>query len=144
MSLEIQPATSSISSRVLEHKADIDKVQEWLCHESISTTRVYDERARGLRIHPRIRSPTAERLTWLDRLNLAWPGLAWLGLGCWGYQYVSPVWLLRSGSCRSNLMHEMQVSAISGYPCLKKDQSPTAGSKLQQTWLGVYIWRCNL
>lgn len=35
-------ATSATSA--LEHNADIAKVQEWLGHASISTTRVYDRR----------------------------------------------------------------------------------------------------
>jgi integrase len=30
--------------RALEHNADIAKVQEWLGHANISTTRVYDRR----------------------------------------------------------------------------------------------------
>jgi site-specific recombinase XerD len=35
-------ATAATSA--LEHRADIAKVQEWLGHASISTTRVYDRR----------------------------------------------------------------------------------------------------
>lgn len=35
-------ATAATSA--LEHQADIAKVQEWLGHASISTTRVYDRR----------------------------------------------------------------------------------------------------
>jgi integrase/recombinase XerD len=35
-------ATAATSA--LEHNADIAKVQEWLGHASISTTRVYDRR----------------------------------------------------------------------------------------------------
>ena len=35
-------ATAATSA--LEHNADIAKVQEWLGHTSISTTRVYDRR----------------------------------------------------------------------------------------------------
>ncbi|WP_404359461.1 tyrosine-type recombinase/integrase [Methylotuvimicrobium sp. KM1] len=31
-------------SYVLDHQADIAKVQEWLGHANISTTRIYDHR----------------------------------------------------------------------------------------------------
>ena len=32
------------ATSVLEHHADIAKVQEWLGHASVSTTRIYDRR----------------------------------------------------------------------------------------------------
>lgn len=35
---------STAATNALEHEADIAKVQEWLGHSSISTTRLYDKR----------------------------------------------------------------------------------------------------
>ena len=35
---------ATAATNALEHRADISKVQEWLGHASISTTRVYDRR----------------------------------------------------------------------------------------------------
>ena len=43
-----------------DHQADIAKVQEWLGHANIATTRIYDRRARGPRTARRSRSPTDE------------------------------------------------------------------------------------
>ena len=34
----------AVATNALEHEADIAKVQSWLGHESISTTRLYDKR----------------------------------------------------------------------------------------------------
>jgi site-specific recombinase XerC len=38
-----QPARDA-ATNALEHEADIAKVQEWLGHANISTTRIYDRR----------------------------------------------------------------------------------------------------
>jgi site-specific recombinase XerC len=35
---------ATAASNALDHEADIAKVQEWLGHASISTTRIYDHR----------------------------------------------------------------------------------------------------
>jgi site-specific recombinase XerD len=35
---------STAATNALEHEADIAKVQEWLGHANISTTRLYDKR----------------------------------------------------------------------------------------------------
>lgn len=35
---------TTVASNALDHDADIAKVQEWLGHASIATTRIYDRR----------------------------------------------------------------------------------------------------
>jgi integrase/recombinase XerD len=35
---------ATAATNALDHQADIAKVQEWLCHANISTTRIYDHR----------------------------------------------------------------------------------------------------
>jgi site-specific recombinase XerD len=46
-------ATAATSA--LEHNADIAKVQEWLGHASVSTTRVYDPRGSKPEVSPTFR-----------------------------------------------------------------------------------------
>jgi integrase/recombinase XerD len=36
--------TATAATNALDHQADIAKVQEWLGHANISTTRIYDHR----------------------------------------------------------------------------------------------------
>jgi site-specific recombinase XerC len=43
-SQRLDPKRAAAAVIALEHNADIAKVQEWLGHASISTTRVYDRR----------------------------------------------------------------------------------------------------
>ncbi|PAW70528.1 MAG: integrase [Opitutia bacterium Tous-C5TDCM] len=38
------PTATTAATNALDHQADIAKVQEWLGHASISTTRLYDRR----------------------------------------------------------------------------------------------------
>jgi integrase len=45
------------ATNALDHQADIAKVQEWLGHANIATTRIYDHRPRGRRIVRLSRSP---------------------------------------------------------------------------------------
>jgi site-specific recombinase XerD len=40
----VQALRATAATNALEHQADIAKVQEWLGHSSISTTRLYDRR----------------------------------------------------------------------------------------------------
>ena len=61
MGLHALRATAATSA--LEHQAGIAKVQEWLGHARISTTRVYDRRGFRPEDSPTFRVPTAERLT---------------------------------------------------------------------------------
>ena len=49
---------ATAATNALDHQADIAKVQEWLGHANIATTRIYDHRARGRRTARRLRSPT--------------------------------------------------------------------------------------
>jgi integrase/recombinase XerD len=44
MSLEHQLGVSNAATNALDHQADIAKVQDWLGHANISTTRLYDRR----------------------------------------------------------------------------------------------------
>ena len=46
-----------VATNALDHQADIAKVQEWLGHANIATTRIYDDRRR-----------TARRSKWLISL----------------------------------------------------------------------------
>jgi hypothetical protein len=41
---QLQPHETTAATNALEHGADIAKVQEWLGHRNISTTRLYDKR----------------------------------------------------------------------------------------------------
>jgi integrase/recombinase XerD len=38
--------SATAATNGLDHQADIAKVQEWLAHANISTTRIYDHRKR--------------------------------------------------------------------------------------------------
>jgi site-specific recombinase XerD len=44
-----------VLTRVLENNADIAKIQEWLGHANVSTTRLYDSRKTRLEESPYIR-----------------------------------------------------------------------------------------
>ena len=39
-----EPAAPTAATNALSHEADIAKVQEWLGHANVSTTRLYDRR----------------------------------------------------------------------------------------------------
>jgi integrase len=39
-----KPAPTPAATNALDHQADIAKVQEWLGHANIATTRIYDHR----------------------------------------------------------------------------------------------------
>ena len=58
---------AKVATSALEHQADIARVQEWLGHANISTTRVYDRR--GFR--PRSRSPPELEMCPGDPVNVA-------------------------------------------------------------------------
>lgn len=49
---------ATAATNALEHDADIAKVQIWLGHANISTTRLYDRRGQRPEDHPPIRSST--------------------------------------------------------------------------------------
>jgi len=40
----VRSLRGTAATNALEHNADIAKVQEWLCHANVSTTRLYDKR----------------------------------------------------------------------------------------------------
>jgi integrase len=40
----MRPQSATAATNALDHQADIAKVQEWLGHANISTTRLYDRR----------------------------------------------------------------------------------------------------
>lgn len=46
---------ATAATNALDHQADIAKVQEWLGHANIATTRIYDHRKTGRRIARRSR-----------------------------------------------------------------------------------------
>jgi len=46
---------ATAATNALDNQADIAKVQEWLGHANIATTRIYDHRKTRLRIAPRLR-----------------------------------------------------------------------------------------
>ena len=52
---------ATAATNALDHEADIAKVQEWLGHANIATTRIYDHRRTGRRIARRLRSPIERR-----------------------------------------------------------------------------------
>ena len=56
-----QALRATAATSALEHHADIAKVQEWLGHASISTTRVYDRRGSKPEDSPHLGSPKAEQ-----------------------------------------------------------------------------------
>lgn len=43
--LGVHGLRTTAATHALEHEADIAKVQQWLGHANISTTRIYDRRA---------------------------------------------------------------------------------------------------
>jgi integrase len=43
---------ATAATNALDHQADIAKVQEWLGHANIATTRIYDHRKTGPKTHP--------------------------------------------------------------------------------------------
>jgi site-specific recombinase XerD len=43
--LGVHGLRATAATNALEHEADIAKVQQWLGHANISTTRIYDRRA---------------------------------------------------------------------------------------------------
>jgi len=44
---------ATAATNALEHDADIAKVQEWLGHANVSTTRLYDRKCSGAENSPR-------------------------------------------------------------------------------------------
>ncbi len=42
--LGVHPLRATAATNALDHEADISKVQEWLEHANIATTRLYDKR----------------------------------------------------------------------------------------------------
>jgi integrase/recombinase XerD len=58
---------ATAATNALDHQADIAKVQEWLGHANIATTRIYDERRRGRRVEVRTKGPGPFALSWGSR-----------------------------------------------------------------------------
>jgi integrase/recombinase XerD len=52
---------ATAATNALDHQADIAKVQEWLGHANISTTRIYDHRRTRPEDSPTFRSPIEVR-----------------------------------------------------------------------------------
>jgi integrase len=74
-SLRATAATNALSHDSLSHDSDIAKVQEWLGHANVSTTRLYDRRKSKLRC---VRSRAAAffiSYTSADRVWAEW--IAW-------------------------------------------------------------------
>lgn len=53
--LGVHGLRATAATNALDHEADIAKVQAWLGHANISTTKIYDRRENRPEIHPPIR-----------------------------------------------------------------------------------------
>ena len=53
---------ATAATNALSHEADIAKVQEWLGHANVSTTRLYDRRKTQARGQPDIPRPVLDRV----------------------------------------------------------------------------------
>ncbi|KNX78055.1 hypothetical protein DA83_25200 [Pseudomonas sp. 250J] len=54
--LGVHGVRATAATTALEHRADIAKVQAWLGHVNISTTRLYDRRGERTEVRPPTRS----------------------------------------------------------------------------------------